>query len=181
MPRFFCVDRNEVPCSFVSPSGGTTPNPTKEGISVTTTNLARRSLLLSAIVAMLVALISAPSASATTPVAAVVEGEATLDGGIGACWASGSFSGTAVAGIHGTDTVVRGSASASFDYCNTQINGEVRNARITIDGHTCGFSWQRQGVVVVITFTKGCTGAGVATFAQTGVTTVAIAGVGVIP
>lgn len=145
---------------------------------MTITNLARRSLLLSAVVAMLVALIPAPSASAHTPVEAVVVGEARLNGGFGACWASGSFSGTAVAGINGTDVIVNGSASATFEYCNTQVTGEVRNASITIAGHTCGFTWVRAGVVAVITFTGGCNGGGVAAFAPTGTNTAQVVGVG---
>ena len=145
---------------------------------MTITNLARRSLLLSAIVAMLVALIPAPSASAATPLVAVVQGTATLSGGFGACGASGSFSGTAVAGIHGTNVIVNGSASATFTYCNTQIGGTVSNASITIDGHTCGFTWERVGVVAVLTFTNGCTGGGVAAFAPTGTNTAQVVGVG---
>lgn len=123
-----------------------------------------RLLALMAAVGMIFALTPASTASAASPVAGVVEGHASLPSTIGACGASGSFTGT-FTGVHGTSAAVLSGASATFTYCNTNTVQGTASGTITLDGHTCGFNWTRVGVTAVIFFNgANCTGGGAAVF-----------------
>lgn len=132
---------------------------------MTTTHSSVRTMLaLFAAVAMIFALSPAGVASAASPIAGAVEGHADLPAGIGACGVQGTFTGSVVVGVHGTNAVVSGGASASFTYCNTNTVQGTADGDLTLDGHTCGFSWIRAGVTAIVTFDEGCTGAAVAVF-----------------
>lgn len=146
---------------------------------MTTTVLTRSKLIMAvAVAAMLMALVPATSAQAASPVTFAGAGTAVLNGGVGACGATGTFSGT-VSGTHGGSAYVGASIIANFTYCNdTTIEGNATGSFViqggvapaTINRHHCNFTWQRIGTTARITISGGegnCSGTAVAEFAPT--------------
>ena len=128
---------------------------------------------------LLMAVVPTSAASAATPIFVVVEGTATLSGGIGTC-GTGTFAGTAT-GLHGEVLIVGATTTASFTYCNPDVVTGTASGTVTIDGHSCGFNWSRVLNRATITFHSGCSGYGTAEFTPTGFNTAHIlAKVGIV-
>lgn len=111
-----------------------------------------------AMAAMMFALVPAGPASAGQ-VVGVVQGTASLSGGIGTC-GTGSFSGTAT-GVHATTPQALAPVSASFNYCNPNYALGDASGSINLAGHACTFTWLRVGVTAVVSI-RGCDTAGTA-------------------
>ena len=109
---------------------------------------------VTALGALMVALMPAPSASAAGPAAVVVEGNASLPEFPAPGGNSGSFAGSAYGANLGTGAALVGTgASASFSY--NEPNCALGNASgsLTVTGvGTVPFTWQRVGQTAVIQF-----------------------------
>jgi hypothetical protein len=147
----------------------------------------RMSIVAAFVGAMLLALLPAAPASANHPGAAATAGVATLSGGIGTC-GTFSYSG-AGAGVNvGGASATVGTASANGSYCNPTIVEGTANGTLTVTGIvgpsvSCNFTWQRTGLVALVTFTGpgACGGTAIAAFVPAGTgapTTAAVVGLG---
>ena len=134
----------------------------------TTVRTRRPIVVFLAMAALMFALLPVAPASAGQAKIALT-GIATLNAGISAPCSSnthsGSFTGTAV-GVHGTAPGAPVNVNASFLYCNADTVVGTAQGSITFSGggiptHACSFTWNRTGVVAVVTI-SGCDSPGTA-------------------